>query len=200
MATSTCRAKNPGTCRIHGSAGQYEQLAAMADQAARRNDSYTYMALKEQMEALQDDDETSPVAPDTADMRIDSWGVNETELDPRTPNNVLSYTLNTQMHGFPQYAPSAEKILQERGYSKTEVANMKHFRFRKDDDIQRTISQPEAMRALGDYQREYKVTGDYDENLAFIKSQLGSSREIEADNKMALNFLSAAENFVKSKA
>lgn len=200
MATSTCRAKNPETCRIHGSTGQYTQLAAMADHAARTHDSARYMALKEQMEALQDDDGISPVAPDTSDMRIDSWGTNETELDPRTPNNVIAYTLNAHMHGFPQYVPSAVKILQERGYSETEIASMKHFRFRKDDEIMRHVSKPEAMRAVMEYERANKVSRSYDQNMDFIDSQLGPSREVQISKEAALKFLSAAQSYVKTEA
>lgn len=197
MATSTCRAKNPGTCRIHGTNGQYAQLEALANQYARNKDSAGYMALREQMEALQDDDGTSPVAPDTSDMRIDSWGVSETELDPRTPNNVLSYTLNSHMHGFPQFIPSAVKILQDRGYSPAEIANIKHFRFRKDDETMRTVSKSEAMRAVKDYERENNVSRSYDQNRAFIDSQLGSTGEARVSNETALKFLSAAESYVK---
>lgn len=203
MATSTCRAKNPETCRIHGAAGQYSSLEAQADFYSRKGDIASYMAIKQQMENLQDDDETTLIAPDTSDMRIDSWSVSETELSPRTPNNVIAYTLGG-MHGFAVYIKSAEKILDQRGYSEREIAAMKHFRFRKDDDFTRDITTGEVLRSVRDYENTHGTAltnGEY-ENLTVTHfgASFGQVREVTVTKEQALEFLTDAENHVKAKA
>lgn len=50
-----CRAKDPSSCRVHGSSGTYEKLQAVADSAAASGDSALYMKTRSEMDALNDD-------------------------------------------------------------------------------------------------------------------------------------------------
>lgn len=50
-----CRAKDPSSCRVHGSSGTYEKLQAVADSAAASGDSALYMKTRAEMDALSDD-------------------------------------------------------------------------------------------------------------------------------------------------
>lgn len=51
-----CRAKDPSSCRVHGTSGTYEKLQAIADSAATSGDSALYMKTRAEMDALSDDD------------------------------------------------------------------------------------------------------------------------------------------------
>lgn len=50
-----CRAKDPSSCRVHGTSGTYEKLQAIADSAATSGDSALYMKTRAEMDALSDD-------------------------------------------------------------------------------------------------------------------------------------------------
>jgi hypothetical protein len=52
-----CRAKNPNSCRVHGTNGEYEKLQKAADLAARSGHVELYMNVRSQMDALQDEPE-----------------------------------------------------------------------------------------------------------------------------------------------
>ena len=52
-----CRAKDPNSCRVHGTSGTYEKLQEVADQAALSGDMKTYMTTRAEMDALTDDAE-----------------------------------------------------------------------------------------------------------------------------------------------
>ena len=55
-----CRAKDPSSCRVHGTSGTYEKLQAVADTAAANGDSALYMKTRAEMDALSDDDNGEP--------------------------------------------------------------------------------------------------------------------------------------------
>lgn len=50
-----CRAKDPNSCRVHGTSGSYEKLQAIADRAALSGNTSLYMDMRAQMDALSDD-------------------------------------------------------------------------------------------------------------------------------------------------
>lgn len=50
-----CRAKDPNSCRVHGTSGTYEKLQAIADSAASSGDSDLYMKTRAEMDALSDE-------------------------------------------------------------------------------------------------------------------------------------------------
>jgi hypothetical protein len=50
-----CRAKDPNSCRVHGTSGRYEKLQGIADRAALAGNTSLYMDVREQMDALNDD-------------------------------------------------------------------------------------------------------------------------------------------------
>lgn len=52
-----CRAKDPSSCRVHGTSGSYEKLQEVADQAALSGDMKAYLSARAEMDALTDDAE-----------------------------------------------------------------------------------------------------------------------------------------------
>lgn len=50
-----CRAKDPNSCRVHGTSGSYEKLQAIADRAALSGNTSLYMDMRAQMDALSDE-------------------------------------------------------------------------------------------------------------------------------------------------
>lgn len=50
-----CRAKDPSSCRVHGTQGAYEKLQAEADRAAMSGNTSLYMDIRGKMDILADD-------------------------------------------------------------------------------------------------------------------------------------------------
>ena len=53
-----CRAKDPNSCRVHGTSGAYERLQTIADKAALSGNTSLYMDTRAQMDALSDEADT----------------------------------------------------------------------------------------------------------------------------------------------
>lgn len=53
-----CRAKDPNSCRVHGTSGTYERLQIIADKAALSGNTSLYMDMRAQMDALSDEADT----------------------------------------------------------------------------------------------------------------------------------------------
>lgn len=68
-----CRAKDPSSCRVHGTQGTYEKLQAEADQAAMSGNTSLYMDIRGKMDALADDEGILSDATIEA-VAVDRWG------------------------------------------------------------------------------------------------------------------------------
>jgi hypothetical protein len=53
-----CRAKDPSSCRVHGTSGTYERLQGIADRAALSGNTSLYLDMRAQMDALSDEVDT----------------------------------------------------------------------------------------------------------------------------------------------
>lgn len=54
-----CRAKDPDSCRVHGTSGTYDKLQAIAHEAAKAGNSELYMKTRAEIDALNDEGATS---------------------------------------------------------------------------------------------------------------------------------------------
>jgi hypothetical protein len=68
-----CRAKDPSSCRVHGTQGTYEKLQVVADKAAMSGNTSLYMDIRAQMDELMDDEDR--VSNDAIEaVARDRWG------------------------------------------------------------------------------------------------------------------------------
>lgn len=68
-----CRAKDPSSCRVHGTQGAYEKLQVEADRAAMSGNTSLYMDIRGKMDELMDDeDRVSNEAIEA--VAVDRWG------------------------------------------------------------------------------------------------------------------------------
>ena len=56
---SQCRAKDPSSCRVHGTTGTLQKLEGIANQAAASGDAELYLRIRSEIESLSDDDKSS---------------------------------------------------------------------------------------------------------------------------------------------
>lgn len=56
MIENPCRAKDPSTCRVHGTKGELSVLRKAAKRAMKKGNLHKYLGIKERMERLTDDE------------------------------------------------------------------------------------------------------------------------------------------------
>lgn len=159
-----CRAKNPSSCRVHGTGGMVERLTATNEEAYRDNDVMLYMDTRNQLEALTEDSETpSFIAPDRGDLAVENWTNKHGEIIPEAPNDMLVSNLYQSSSSPVAHVNQIEDMLADRGYGEQDLLLTKHFGFKKTDSgkrNEREVSQTEVVRACMEIENKHGITVD----------------------------------------
>lgn len=201
MATQ-CRAKNPSTCRMHGSGGMVERLESISEEAYRDNDVILYMKTREQLEALSDDSDTpSFIAPDRGDLILDNWTNQHGEIIPEAPNDMLLSNLYQSSYMPVGKINQVEDMLADRGYDEKDMFLAKHFCFKKEDseDRWREVTRTEVARAGMNIEKANGVTVDHhDRDIFSEKFFYFASLDTTVTKRMCQKFVEGYEEYVKN--
>lgn len=112
-----CRAKDPSSCRVHGTQGVYEKLQAEADQAAMSGNTSLYMDIRGKMDALADDvDMVSKEAVQAvADAR---WGAHWEKMNSRVKMLYLASVRSQLEAAAPHMINGSVSIAAVNAYAK----------------------------------------------------------------------------------
>lgn len=201
MATQ-CRAKNPSSCRMHGSGGMLERLEATAEEAYTNNDVLLYMKTREQLDALSEDSENpSFIAPDRGDLILSNWTNQHGEIIPEAPNDMLLSNLYQSSYMPVDKVNQVEDMLADRGYDEKDIFLAKYFLFKKEDstDRWREISRIEVARAGIDIEKAHGVTVDHHDREIFSeKFFYFAFTDTTVTKRMCQKFVEGYEDYVKN--
>jgi hypothetical protein len=200
---SQCRAKDPNSCRVHGSGGMMERLTAMNEEAFRDNDVMLYVQTKDQIEALSEDSDTpSFIAPDRGELLVDNWTNKHGEIIPEAPNDMLLSNLYQSSAMPVTKINQIEDMLADRGYGEKDMFLAKHFRFKKDESgarNMREVTKTEVARAGMNIERSHGVTVDnHDRDIYSEQYFHFVSYDTTVTKERCQQFVEGYETYVKN--
>lgn len=201
-----CRAKDPNSCRVHGSGGKLEFLQQQADHYLRMRNMSAYIAIKADIDKLADEDEPKPsfegmIAPDTGNLIVGNWKDENGQVIAEAPNDML---LSNLSQSSVQSMPDTERIkeiLRSRGYNENDLFMTKHFHFKKDDpdSKDREITQMEVIRASMDIENKHGVKVDpHDRDQVIERHFYYIQYDTTATKSRCKKFIEDYENYAKS--
>lgn len=189
MAVPTCRAKDPNSCRVHGSGGTMQHLQSIADKATQNKDMSTYIKTRAMIDSLDENGETPTfILPDTGNLTLKNFMSKDGEILREAPNDMLIRNLSDpNLHDTPEHK-AITSVLEGRGWDESSLLLAKHFGFRKDEESWEkqghSITLTQLENASGDIEKKHGVT---DMSAVMRYEFIHETFDFDVDNNVKAN-------------